>query len=243
MKHFKFLAPLAIGLGMTGFLFSCNSGEEKKAEDKPADSSTIKAPETTPPPVKPSNLMIITAKLVNFAKWLPDYESHDSLRKSFGLHNFTVARGVKDSNMVMVALKMDDPARAKEFANSADLKARMKKSGVVGPPTISFLDMQMLDETPNTTSTRVMIKHKVKDWDAWKKSFDGHKQARMDAGLTDRALGYEVGNNKMVSIVLLVSDMKKAEDFSKSEDLKKKMQEGGVDGPPTVFYYTVAKKY
>ncbi|MBK7374442.1 MAG: cyclase [Chitinophagaceae bacterium] len=102
--------------------------------------------------------------------------------------------------------------------------------------------MQMLDMTPST-STRVLVKHKIKDWDAWKKVFDADKPNRTNAGLTDRALGYEAGDNHMVSMVFLVSDMKKADDFSKSEALKKKMEEAGVEGPPTFFYYNQVKKY
>jgi hypothetical protein len=44
-------------------------------------------------------------------------------------------------------------------------------------------------------------------------------------------------------MVFLVGDMKKAEDFSKSPELKAKMEAGGVEGPPTFFYFTIAKKY
>ncbi|MEO7307327.1 MAG: hypothetical protein ABIR78_01030 [Ferruginibacter sp.] len=241
MKHFKFLAPVAIGLSMATLLFSCNSADEKKTEETTTDSTTVKAPE--PPPAKPANLMMVTHKVANFGKWIVGYEAGDSMRLAYGLHNFVLARGVKDSNMVMVVVKMDDAAKAKEFAASPSLKDAMKKSGVVGMPTISYIDVQMMDETPNTASTRVMIKHKVKDWDAFRKAFDSHKQMRTDAALTDRVLGYEVGDNTNASIVLIVNDMKKAEDFMKSEDLKKKMEEAGVVGPPSFFYFTIAKKY
>lgn len=241
MKQFKFLMPFAVGVSMTAFLFSCNSGEEKKAEEPAKDTTTAKAAEPAAP-VKPANIMIVIAKVANYAKWLPDYESHDSVRLASGLHNALVCRGTKDSNTVMVVLRMDDAAKAKEFANSPGLKARMKKGGVVGPPTISYVDMQRLDTTVTGTS-RLLITHKVKDWDAWLKVFDADKPNRVAAGLTDRALGYSVGDNHMVTIALAISDMKKAEDMAKSPELKKKMDEAGVEGPPTFFYYTVAKKY
>ena len=241
MKQFKFLMPLAVGVSMTAVLFSCNSGEEKKAEEPAKDTTTAKAAEPAAP-VKPDNIMIVIARVANYAKWLPDYESHDSVRLASGLHNALVCRGTKDSNTVMVVLRMDDAAKAKEFAASPDLKARMKKGGVVGPPTISYIDMQRLDTTVMGTS-RVLVTHKVKDWDAWLKVFDADKPNRVAAGLTDRAVGYSVGDNHMVTIALAISDMKKAEDMAKSPELKKKMEEAGVEGPPTFFYYTVAKKY
>lgn len=241
MKQFKFLMPLAVGVSMTAVLFSCNSGEEKKAEEPATDTTAAKAPEPAAP-VKPDNIMIVIAKVANYVKWLPDYESHDSVRLASGLHSRLVCRGTKDSNMVMVVMKMDDAAKAKEFAASPGLKERMKKGGVTGPPTIMYVDMQRLDTTVTATS-RLLVTHKVKDWDAWLKVFDADKPNRVAAGLTDRALGYSVGDNHMVTIALAVGDMKKADDFSKSPELKKKMEEGGVEGAPTMFFYTVVKKY
>ena len=237
MKQLKFLAAIGFAAAMSFSISSCNNGEEKKADDKAADSAAVTAP------VKPANLMLVTHKVANYAKWLVAYEANDSLRVANGLHSYVIARGLNDSNTVMVANKMDDAAKAKEFAASPALKDAMQKAGVISAPTISYLDVQMQDTATNTANIRLMVTHKVKDWDAWKKSFDSHKQTRVDAGLTDRVIAYSVGDNHMVTLVFIVSDMKKAEAFSKSDDLKKKMEEAGVDGPPSFFYYTVAKKY
>ncbi len=236
MKHFKFFSAIFFAAGLSFAITSCNSGEEKKAEEPVKDSTATSAP------VKPDNIMVIISKVANYDNWLPEYESHDSVRKASGLHNALICRGTKDSNTVMVVLKMDDVDKAKAFAASPDLKERMKKAGVVGPPTISYIDMQMLDTTVTGTS-RVLITHKVKDWDAWKKVFDADKPNRLAAGSSDRALGYSVGDNHMVTIALAISDMKKAEERSKSPELKKLMEEAGVEGPPAFFYYTVTKQY
>jgi hypothetical protein len=242
MKHFKFLAAVCFAAGMSFSISSCNNDGEKKADDKAADSSAVKAPEPAAP-VKPANLMVVIHKVANYAKWQTGFEASDSLKNAYGLHNYVLARGVKDTNMVMVVVKMDDVAKAKEFAALPALKAAMQKGGVIGMPTISFLDVQMQDTTTNTTATRVMVTHKVKDWDAWKKVFDEDKPNRINAGFTDRLLAYDIGDNHKVSMVLLVSDMAKAEAFSKSPELKAKMEAGGVEGPPSFFYYTIAKKY
>jgi hypothetical protein len=187
--------------------------------------------------------MLIKHKVANFDKWLPMYEGHDSARVAYGLHNFVVSRGIKDSNMVMVALHMDDTAKARQFSMLPDLKATMAKAGVVGAPVILYTESQWYDSTTDASTTRVMIVQKVKDYDAWKKVFDSHKQARMDAGLTDRAVGHAVGDPHAVSVVFAVSDMKKAEDFAKSKDLKDKMTEAGVEGAPDIFFYHVVKQY
>ena len=238
MKLIKTLAS-ALAVGGVFFAVSCNSGDDKKGDDAKNDSNAVK---TNTAPVKPSNLVVIKHKVADFAKWFAAYELHDTARQRYGLHNFVVARGVKDSNVVMVALRMDDLEKAKAFAALPDLKAVMQKGSVIGAPEMMYVDVQMQDTSATPGPTRMMITHKVKDWDVWKKAFDEHKATRVAAGLTDRALGYEMGNNKMVMVVMIVSDMKKAEDFAVSKDLKDKMTAAGVDGP-TIFYYNVVKKY
>ena len=243
MKHVKFFATLGVAAGMV-FFSACNSGKDKKAADNPADTTTAKM--DTPPasPSGPMSTMIVRAKVADFAKWVTSYESHDSTRLANGLHKYVVARGTEDSNMLLVAMIMDDVNKAKEFAGSKDLKDRMKESGVVGPPAVmDFLEAVMNDTTAIQATVRVMVRHKVKDWDAWKKSFDSHKQARMDAGLTDRVVGHTVGDTHNVSLVFAVSDMDKAKAFMNSDDLKNKMKEAGVEGAPDYFFYKIAHKY
>jgi len=119
----------------------------------------------------------------------------------------------------------------------------MKMAGVMEPVTFDYLESVMDDTTAIQQTIRVMVKHKVKDWDAWKKEFDDHKQARVDAGLVDRGIGHTAGDNHTVSLVFAVTDMAKAKAFIASKDLKDKMAKAGVDGPPTFFFYNVVQKY
>jgi hypothetical protein len=245
MKQVKFLATISVA-ACALFFSACNSGDEKKADENSADSTT--ASTETPPPILvnpsgPTSLMIVKHKVANYAKWKPAYESHDSTRLANGLHSYIIARGTEDSNMVLVAMRMDDVNKAKAVAASPELKERMKKGGVLGAPVIDFIEAVMNDTTAISETVRLMVTHKVKDWDAWKKSFDSHKQARTDAGLIDRALAYNVGDNHKVTIVFAVSDMAKAKAFIGSKDLKDKMTEAGVDGPPAFYFYRIAARY
>jgi hypothetical protein len=65
----------------------------------------------------------------------------------------------------------------------------------------------------------------------------------MDAGLTDRVLGYAPGDNHDVTAVFAVSDLTKAKAFMNSKDLKDKMKANGVEGAPEIFFYRIAQKY
>jgi len=245
MKQFRLLAT-TLAASMVFFLSSCGSGNEKKTEEKASDSSTVKPAETAPEtaPDKLTNLVIIKHKVANFSKWKMDYDEHDPARRAAGLTNYILGRGAgKDSNMVVVMLKAADMTRAKEFASSTELKDAMQKAGASGSPSISYINVVMNDPSQIPQTDRLMVTHKVKDWDAWKKEFDDHKQARIDAGLIDRGLGYTSGDSHNVSIVFAITDMAKAKAFIVSKDLKDKMAQAGVEGPPTFFFYNVVQKY
>ena len=242
MKHFRSLATSFVA-ATTLLLGSCNSGKDKKTDEIMTDSTATKTETTATAPSGPTSIMIIRHKVADYAKWKTGYDSHDSMRLASGLHNYVIARGTEDPNMVLVAVTMDDVDKAKAFAASPDLKTKMKEVGVTGTPVIDFLESVMNDTTAIQQTIRVMIRHKVKDWDAWKKSFDSHKQVRIDAGLTDRVISYTVGDNHHVTLVFAVADMDKAKAFMNSQDLKDKMKEAGVDGPPDIFFYKIAQKY
>ena len=242
MKHFRSLATSFVAAG-TLLLSSCNSGKDKKTDETMTDSTATKTETTATAPSGPTSIMIIRHKVADYAKWKTGYDSHDSMRLASGLHNYVIARGTEDPNMVLVAVTMDDVDKAKAFAASPDLKTKMKEVGVTGTPVIDFLESVMNDTTAIQQTIRVMIRHKVKDWDAWKKSFDSHKQVRIDAGLTDRVISYTVGDNHHVTLVFAIADMDKAKAFMNSQDLKDKMKEAGVDGPPDIFFYKIAQKY
>src|SRR6266700_694868 len=128
MKQVRFLAT-TIAASMLIILFSCGSGNEKKADETTKDTTAEKIPETAPP-AKPGNVMIMQLKVADFAKWKPMYESRDSIRRSYGLTNYVVGRGLNDSAMVIVFLKMEDANKAKELTGSQGMKDRMKEAGV-----------------------------------------------------------------------------------------------------------------
>ena len=244
MKQLKFLAAFVFSVSVSFFIFSCNSEEEKKADETAVDPTM--APKTMEPliaVVKPANILIIQHKVASFAKWKPVYDSHDSIRLSYGLTNYVIGRGLNDSNIALVILKMADANKAKELTGSQGIKDRMKKGGIIGIPSFTYLNVVMNDSSKIEQTARIMMTHKVKDWDAWKKEFDSHKQARIDGGLIDRGVGYSVDDNHIVTVVCAITDMKKATAFLNSQGLKDKMTKAGVEAPPSFFYYNVVQKY
>ena len=228
-------------------LFSCNNAENSSTETTSTDTA-VTTTTTDAGPVNtivttPENIMTARHKVADYDKWLAGFESADSMKAANGLHNYVVGRGVDDANMLLVATKADDIAKAKAFGNSAELKARMKEHGVIGKPVMDLMTTVYQDTAQINTDLRAVTKVTVKDWDAWKTSFESRRQDRINAGLIDRVYGYNPDDNHKVTIVVAVTDTAKANAFWNSDKLKQDMEKGGVVGKPERFVFRVTKRY
>ena len=190
------------------------------------------------------SMMIAMHKVVDFEKWKASYDEHDSMRRVNGIHNYVIGRGVNDPNMVMVVVKCDDMAKGKAFANDASLKTAMRKGGVTGTPVFKFVNMTFQDTSfigPEVIRSQTSIT--VKDWNSWKNDFEENRKTPRDNGLSLRAYGHELDNDKKVVIVQAILDSAKAYSWYQSDELKKRREEGGVIGEPERFMFRIAVRY
>jgi hypothetical protein len=245
MKRFKLLLMPSLAAALL-LLSSCggNTATEQANSDTTA-TTTAGAPAVINTIVTaPQGMFIVTHKVSDFQKWLAAYEANDSLKLAYGLHNYVVGRGFEDSNMVLVATKADDMAKAREFAKSSSLKQAMQRSGVVGAPTMQFLTATWQDTATLGNSTlRSRTMFSVKDWAAWEKSFTDGRAERTANGIADRVYGHDPDDDKKVSLVTAVTDTAKAFAYYKSDALKNRRAAGGVIGEPQRFLFYVVKRY
>ncbi len=84
--------------------------------------------------------MLVQHKVKNFADWKKVFDSVFELRKSSGELSTQLYQDASDPSKVTVVNKWNSLANAQKFALSPELKAAMEKAGVLGPPSISFLN-------------------------------------------------------------------------------------------------------
>jgi hypothetical protein len=247
MKRFRFTG-LLLYAAMAFAFTSCGGqkSETTNTDSTTADTTTAVntvAPQANTVITTPQNMMVIMHKVSDFAKWKSAYDEHDSARLANGIHNYVIGRDYQDSNMVMVALKIDDVAKAKAFAKDPGLKKAMQKGGVTGAPSISFTTMVFQDTADIGSALRSRTTFMVKDWDAWQKAFEDGKQERLDNGITVRAYGYDPDDNKKVSLVTALTDTAKAFAYYKSDALKERRKASGVIGQPQRFIFRIVQRY
>ncbi len=82
----------------------------------------------------------------------------------------------------------------------------------------------------------LMIRHKVKDFTAWKSVYEEHLTARQRAGLKDLFLLRSAANPNEVIILFESEDHAKAREFAESEDLRQAMERAGVADQPEIYF-------
>ena len=82
----------------------------------------------------------------------------------------------------------------------------------------------------------IIIRHKVKDFAAWKVAFDAHKPVRDNAGLSaSKVLRSAAGPNEVV-LIFDGADIEKAKAFMASSDVQDAIKAAGVTDKPDVYF-------
>jgi len=84
--------------------------------------------------------MFMKHRVEDYAKWKPVFDEHETTRRAGGVTAHSVHRQPDDPNVVIVALRVSDVNKAKQFAGSDELKAAMARAGVQGTPEIWFAE-------------------------------------------------------------------------------------------------------
>jgi hypothetical protein len=82
----------------------------------------------------------------------------------------------------------------------------------------------------------MIIRHTVRDFANWKTGYDAHEPSRAAAGLTEKHLLQDADNSNQVTIIFEAEDLKRAGEFSNSDDLREAMQKLGVVGQPDIYF-------
>jgi hypothetical protein len=96
-----------------------------------------------------------------------------------------------------------------------------------------------MSNSANTTEN-VTIHFKVKDFNSWRTSYNGHEKERASAGITNGRVFQ--GSNDPNDVVVLqdVADVSKARTWFASSDMKSMLEKSGVVGSPGIRFAAAA---
>ena len=84
--------------------------------------------------------MIVTHRVEDYARWKPVHDRSAEVKRNYGWKKSAVFAVEGDRNHVMVMEQFGALARARAFADSAELRDEMAASGVSSQPDIRFVN-------------------------------------------------------------------------------------------------------
>ncbi len=232
----------AIAVLIMVVLAACNNNGKKPAsttnteDPKMVIIETAKAPE-----FQPFDIAVRSNAVKDYTKWRSMFDTDSTARKANGMELIVVGRGIEKNDDLVVVLKVSDVQKAKAFFADPRLKPLMEKAGVISKPNSGFFHVIRFN-ADSKEKQWVAITHKVKNFDAWLKVYDGEGTAtRANYGLVDVALARGIDDSNLVHIVFDINDMAKAKNRIGDPALKKLMMDAGVEGAPKIEFYSLAE--
>jgi hypothetical protein len=237
----KIFLNMLLAIGVATAITSCNGNGAKTDEttkDTVVTNTTMVTPAATPEVVLPFDVIEVRHTIKDYSTWKPIFEADSANRAAGGLQAIVLGRTMDKPNDILIVMKTTDIQKAKDFSTNPALKASMDKAGVISKPTTQL--WHIIRFNPDSKEKKwVEITHKVKDFGAWLKVYDGEgKDKRMSEGMVDVALGRGIEDSNMVKVVFDITDMAKAKVAINSDEKKKLMQSAGVIGMPDIKFYT-----
>jgi hypothetical protein len=184
-----------------------------------------------PQPEMPPHAVIVVHKVKDFAAWKPVFDADEPARKAAGVTAHGLQVDTTNPKNVSIWLGTANLATVEAWGASPELKAKMKEAGVVGKPTITSLN-HAAASTPSGKMFKygAMIDLKVKDYAAFKTSFDAGEQLRTDNAIGAWAIAQDPKDANHLTLWLESDDKDKLAAFVKSKELKAQQKEGGIKG-------------
>lgn len=83
--------------------------------------------------------LLVRHKVIDYERWKSAFDAHSLIRQANGSRGGQVFRNAADPNELIILLEWDVLERARQFAQSEELRQVMQRAGVVDHPTIYFL--------------------------------------------------------------------------------------------------------
>ena len=85
--------------------------------------------------------LLVKQNLEDYAKWKELFDGDSGIREASGSKGGQVFQNASDPNEVFVLMEWDSMENLQQFAQSDELKERMQRAGVTGPPTVYFINL------------------------------------------------------------------------------------------------------
>jgi hypothetical protein len=183
-----------------------------------------------------SAAVVINHDVEDYAAWKRAFDRHAGARRNAGIVAAHVNQDADNPNRLSVYLAGADRVKLTAFVGDIALMATMREAGVTGPPHI--IDLTPMEELTckDRPLAGLIIRHEVRDYAVWKAAFDGHGEARRQAGVVGHAVSRSVRDPNVVILYLQATSLEALRVFAATSELKAVMAAAGVVGEPDLSF-------
>lgn len=181
-------------------------------------------------------LAIIDLHVASFDEWKSGFDGHAAARKGAGVLSARVNRSADDPNAVTVCLVGSSFESLQTFLASPERAEVMKKSGVLGTPTTTMATVIEDLSIKDRPLAGAFVRHRVADFETWKRGFDGRAAARAQGGVIGHSVARTKDDPGEVIVFLQAENVEALRAFTGGDDLKSAMIAGGVQGAPRISF-------
>jgi len=215
-------------------LASCTTSEEPTEEwtNEPTVATAL---------ADTSVFLVFGHEVRDYAVWKQVHTDLDVVRQDWGITDAYLMQGADEDSVVWMMMTAPGPTAAENFMVDPNLARIMETEGVEGETYRAVLASGYTNTlTPDDFPNRVIVQHDVRDFDAWKRVFDGHVGSRERAGLIDLYVSYPIGDSTDVHMMFGVTDEPSLVDYMASAPLRAAMRLSGVVGEPRAYFVRIA---
>lgn len=85
---------------------------------------------------------------------------------------------------------------------------------------------------------RMLVQHKVKDYEEWKRVYDSVADLRSSNGELSDQIYRDVSDPNKLTVIFKWDSLENAQKYAQSPELKAAMEKAGVEGPPNINFLT-----
>ena len=201
---------------------SCGGGKTSSQAENSAAFDSVKTPRYSG-----YTAVAVTHSVKDYHSWLKvytDISDPDS--------RLSVFASPDDPNLITVFELTKSYSDAKNSFSSETFKKELLEEGVTSEPVYNFYDIKYRASGKTDKVYRLGVSHAVGDYEKWKKEFDADEPIRAEAGLELRAISTNADDPLMINVMFATDNIDKAKNLINSEELRKRMAEGGVRSEP-----------
>ena len=189
----------------------------------------------------PGVWIVLGHEVTDFETWQQGFESRQALRDEFAIQVETILHGEDAPEIVWIIASAPAVDVAEAYLVDVGTARTMETDGVIGEVYRAILDKGYSSSVdPMLYSERLIVQHAVKNFDDWKKVFDGHIGSRERTGVVDLFVSHPVGDSTDVHMMFGIANPEEAMGYMTSDALRIAMKLSGVVGEPRAYFVRVA---